>query len=70
MFYLSPTPLPGERGYLIIKHELTPFSPGRRGQGDEVICAGSYIPALSSDLQVQFRDHRILLNAYRKSGAD
>jgi len=35
--YLSPTPLPGERGLMThIMSITTPFSPGRRGQGDEV----------------------------------
>jgi hypothetical protein len=36
LVYLSPTPPPGGRGYNIIYHIVTPFSPGRRGQGDEV----------------------------------
>jgi hypothetical protein len=31
---LSPTPPPGERGYVNNKQHVTPFSPGRRGQGD------------------------------------
>ncbi len=36
LVYLSPTPPPGGRGYNIIYQVVTPFSPGRRGQGDEV----------------------------------
>jgi len=35
-FHLTPTPLPRERGYYIDIQHLTPFSPGRRGQGEEV----------------------------------
>jgi hypothetical protein len=35
-FDLTPNPSPRERGYDINIEIYTPFSPGRRGQGDEV----------------------------------
>jgi len=45
LFYLSPTPPPRGRGRKIKSNEvLSPFSPGRRGWGDEVNESGKSLP--------------------------